>query len=138
MTRRDEPIQPMTLGNMRRNGVRGLDVTCLHCGYHTAVNVDRWSDDVPVPSFGPRMRCTKCGKLGELDRATGQRARWPQLSAIVKSAAPSQDDQAGDASRRPTRHDGDTDVPRTDLHHAAAGPAWRWRRAPVRDGRARR
>jgi hypothetical protein len=28
MTRRDEPIRPMTLGNMRQNGVRGLDVTC--------------------------------------------------------------------------------------------------------------
>ena len=64
MTRRDEPIQPMTLGNMRQNGVRGLFVTCLHCGYHTAVNVDAHPDDVPVPSFGPRMRCTKCGKLG--------------------------------------------------------------------------
>jgi hypothetical protein len=25
---------------------------------------DQWPDDVPVPSFGPRMRCTKCGKLG--------------------------------------------------------------------------
>jgi len=24
MTRHDEPIRPMTLGNMRRNGVRGL------------------------------------------------------------------------------------------------------------------
>jgi hypothetical protein len=54
----------MTLGNMRRNGVRGLDVTCLHCGHHTEVNVDAHPDDVPVPSFGPRMRCTKCGKLG--------------------------------------------------------------------------
>jgi len=64
----------MTLGNMRRNGVRGLDVTCSACGYHTEINVDDWPDDVPVPSFGPRMRCTKCGKLGayrhsELDRA---------------------------------------------------------------------
>ncbi len=47
MTGRDEPIQPMTLGNMRRNGVRGLDVTCLLCGYHTAVNVDAHPDDVP-------------------------------------------------------------------------------------------
>jgi len=28
MIRRDEPIQVMTLGNMRRNGVRGLYVTC--------------------------------------------------------------------------------------------------------------
>ena len=53
MTRRDEPIQPITLGNMRQNCVRGLDVTCLHCGHHTEVNVDRWPDDVPVPSFGP-------------------------------------------------------------------------------------
>jgi hypothetical protein len=64
MTRRDEPIQPMTLGNMRRNGVRGLFVTCLHCGHHTEVNVDAWPDHVPVPSFGSRMRCTKCGHLG--------------------------------------------------------------------------
>ena len=40
----------MTLGNMRRNGVRGLDVTCLHCGHHTEVNVDAHPDDVPVPS----------------------------------------------------------------------------------------
>jgi len=28
VTRRDEPIKPMTLGNMRQNGVRGLYVTC--------------------------------------------------------------------------------------------------------------
>jgi hypothetical protein len=53
-----------TLGNMRRNGVRGLFVTCRHCGYHTEVNVDAWLDDVTVPSFGPRMRCTKCGQVG--------------------------------------------------------------------------
>jgi hypothetical protein len=54
----------MTLGNMRRNGVRGLYVTCGSCGRHTEVNVDAWPDDVPVPSLGPRMRCTACGKLG--------------------------------------------------------------------------
>ena len=64
MSRPDEPIQPMTLGNMPQNGVRGLDVTCRHCGHHTEVNVDRWPDEVPVPWFGPRMRCTKCGRLG--------------------------------------------------------------------------
>jgi len=58
----------MTLGNMRQNGVRGLYVTCLHCDYHAEVNVDRWPDDVPVPSFGPRLRCTRCGKLGAAAR----------------------------------------------------------------------
>ncbi len=48
MTRRDEPIRPMTLGNMRRNGVRGLDVTCLHCGYRTEVNMDAFADTLSV------------------------------------------------------------------------------------------
>ena len=62
--RRDEPIEPMTLGNMRQNGVRGLFVTCSACGYHAEVNADPWPDDVPVPSFGPRMRCSRCGKRG--------------------------------------------------------------------------
>jgi hypothetical protein len=63
VTRRDEPIKPMTLGNMRQNGVRGLFVTWSACGYHAEVNVDARPDDVPVTSFGPRMRCTKGGHL---------------------------------------------------------------------------
>ncbi len=68
MARDDTPIRPMTRGNMRQNGVRGLFVTCSACGHHTEVNVDGWPDDVPVPSFGPRMRCTKCGHLGATAR----------------------------------------------------------------------
>jgi hypothetical protein len=58
MTTRDKPTGPMTLGNMRQHGARALDVTCRACGHRTEVNVDAWSDDVPVPSFGPRMRGT--------------------------------------------------------------------------------
>jgi hypothetical protein len=64
MARDDEPIEPMTLGNMRQQGVRGLYVTCRHCSYETAVNVDAYPDDMPVPSFSPRMRCSRCGELG--------------------------------------------------------------------------
>ncbi len=68
MAKNDPPIRPMTLGNMRQNGVRGLFVTCSACGYHAEVNVDAHSDDIPVPSFGPRMRCSRCGKLGATAR----------------------------------------------------------------------
>ena len=64
MPRSDEPIRTMTLGTMRRRGVRALFVTCLACGSKTAVNVDAWPDDVPVSSFGRHGRCTRCGNLG--------------------------------------------------------------------------
>jgi hypothetical protein len=64
MARPDEPIGPMTLGNMRRLGVRSLFTTCLACGSKTEVNVDAYPDHVPIPSFGLRMRCTRCGNMG--------------------------------------------------------------------------
>ena len=40
----------MTLGNMRANGVRSLDVSCSLC-HHPAM-------------FGPRMVCACCGMVG--------------------------------------------------------------------------
>jgi len=59
-----EPIPPMTLGNMRANGVRSLSVYCI-VGHHDAVlDVERWPDHVPVPAFGPRKFCTHCGMIG--------------------------------------------------------------------------
>jgi hypothetical protein len=45
----------MTLGNMRELGVRSLDVSCWTCQHHAVLSADRWSDDVAVPTFGPRM-----------------------------------------------------------------------------------
>lgn len=71
MRRSDEPIEPMTLGNMRRNGVRSPYATCQHCGHRTVVNVDAHPDDVTVPSFGPRMRCTTAASSAPPRSRTG-------------------------------------------------------------------
>lgn len=53
---------PMTLDNMRANGVRNLRVRCLTylCPHETTMNVDGYSGDLPVKWFEQRMRCTKC------------------------------------------------------------------------------
>jgi hypothetical protein len=54
----------MTLGNMRANGVRSLDVCCWQCHHRAILSADPWPDHVPVPTFGPRMVCTRCGIIG--------------------------------------------------------------------------
>jgi hypothetical protein len=54
----------MTLGNMRAQGVRSLSVSCWLCHHGAVLVVDPWPDDVPVPSFAPRMVCTGCGIVG--------------------------------------------------------------------------
>jgi hypothetical protein len=51
----------MTLGNKRAKGVRSLAVSCWQCHHEAMLSADRWPDDVPVPAFGPRMVCTRCG-----------------------------------------------------------------------------
>jgi hypothetical protein len=58
------PIDPMTLGNMRANGVRSLAVSCWVCHHRAILSADPWPDHVPVPTFGPRMVCTRCGIIG--------------------------------------------------------------------------
>jgi hypothetical protein len=55
---------PMSLGNMRQNGVRSLSVSCGVCRHTAVINVDTYSETVTVPSFGPRMVCTCCGIIG--------------------------------------------------------------------------
>jgi len=51
----------MTLGNMRANGVHSLAVSCWHCHREAVLSAAPWPHDVPVPMFGPRMVCTRCG-----------------------------------------------------------------------------
>jgi hypothetical protein len=54
---------PMTLGNTRELGVRGLAVSCLNnaCRHETVISVDNYADDIEVHSFRPRLKCSKCG-----------------------------------------------------------------------------
>ena len=55
---------PMTLGNMRVNGVRNLAVFCGACHHQAVVDVSRYADGVVVPAFSLRMVCTQCGAIG--------------------------------------------------------------------------
>jgi hypothetical protein len=43
---------PMTLANMRENGVRSLSVTCELCHHDAVMNVDAFGDAVPVLRSG--------------------------------------------------------------------------------------
>jgi hypothetical protein len=54
---------PMTLADMRALDVHGLMIYCLNprCLHRARLDADAYADDVPVPTFGPRMVCTCCG-----------------------------------------------------------------------------
>jgi hypothetical protein len=60
----NEPNEPMTLGKMRRLGVRSLATSCGRCRHETIINADHWPGQMLVPVSGPRMVCTKCGTIG--------------------------------------------------------------------------
>jgi hypothetical protein len=76
----NDPIEPMTLGNMRENGVRSLDVSCWNCRHRAIMSADRWLDSVPVPTFGPRMVCTRCGIIGADARPNWNERSTPQAA----------------------------------------------------------
>ena len=49
------PGPPMTLANMRMNGVRAVIATCEACGHTADVNVDALPERVTVPEAGRRL-----------------------------------------------------------------------------------
>jgi len=59
-------LEPMTLGNMRANGIHTLAVRCLVFDYchETVLEVDSYGKDIPVPAFEPCVVCTACGAIG--------------------------------------------------------------------------
>jgi hypothetical protein len=52
---------------MRENGVHSISVSCHLCHHGAVLNVDRYADAMPVPSFVPRMVCLECGSIGAAD-----------------------------------------------------------------------
>ena len=57
---------PMTLGNMRENSVQHLIAYCHNdaCRHQAVIDVSSYPDDVEVPWFASRIKCSKCGRRG--------------------------------------------------------------------------
>jgi hypothetical protein len=72
---------PRLAHDARQYARRSLAVYCLQCHHRTVLAVDKWSDDVPVPSFGPRMVSTQCGTIGADARSNwAERQERPSLT----------------------------------------------------------
>ena len=54
-------FKPMTLTNMRANGVRSIIAACANCGGSADVNVDLLPETLTVPETVKRLRCSSCG-----------------------------------------------------------------------------
>jgi hypothetical protein len=76
---------PMTLGTMRRRGVRHLHVLCLNplCKHQVVLNVDQYDDCVLVQSFPSRMICGRCRFVGADVRPWKEQPPQPSLTAKV-------------------------------------------------------
>lgn len=77
------PIQPMTIGAMRKHGIERVEVSCVvpNCGYSKSVGVSAWPSDFPVPDIGLRFRCPRCD-APELD----SRPDWVDFKAAGRGA----------------------------------------------------
>jgi hypothetical protein len=59
--RRCRGFEPMSLGNMRAQGIRSVEAQCPACWQEGIVNVDGWPDDYAIPNVGLRLVCSECG-----------------------------------------------------------------------------
>jgi hypothetical protein len=74
---------PMTVGNMRRLGVRRLLASCLNdaCRHTALVDVSSYPEDTEVPWFRTRVVCAKCGARGRhIDVRPNRKEQPPQSS----------------------------------------------------------
>ena len=87
-------VRPMSLGNMRANGVGSLLVYCFACHHEVVFGVEDYPDDMPVPAFSPRMVCTRCGMIG-----ADARPNWSERRGYNRSVA-----ATSEAARSPSLH----------------------------------
>ena len=75
---RHETGSPMTVGNLRQLGVRGLLACCLNpqCAHEETFGVDDYADQIELPSFSPRMVCSNCGGKVEV------RPNWKEMAIM--------------------------------------------------------
>jgi hypothetical protein len=69
MVAREAPFKPMTLRNMRQNGVRAVIATCQACGHKADVNVDALAGTVIVPNAGRQLRLQQMRREADRDAA---------------------------------------------------------------------
>jgi hypothetical protein len=66
----EKPGPPMTLANMRQNGVHAVIATCQTCDHKADVNVDVLPETIVIPEAGRRLLCSQCGAKGIDTRPT--------------------------------------------------------------------
>ena len=66
MSPKHPPGPLMTLGDMRRQGVRSLIGYCLNdaCRHQALIDVSSYPAETEVPRFKSRVKCGKCGGHG--------------------------------------------------------------------------
>ena len=76
VTLKHPPGPPMTLGNMREQGVRRLIAFCLNdaCHHQALIDVLTYPGDTPVPWFQSKV---KCGSAEQTD-AIDVRPNWKE------------------------------------------------------------
>jgi hypothetical protein len=55
-------FEPMTLADMRENGVYSVIATCEDCAHKSTENVDALPKTIGVLEAGLRLRCSRCGR----------------------------------------------------------------------------
>ena len=55
-----KPVPWVTLGQMRKNGCRRVEATCLACGHRNSVIVDILPNEMPIPYVADRLYCSEC------------------------------------------------------------------------------